>query len=76
MLKFSTENYNLFPTTLNKIHITCPYCGHTEAFIYELAKRCMMCDEILPNAVSLMKSSEERLHYHKMGTTLEPKRRL
>lgn len=74
MFEFSTINHTSMAYCYTRLEMECPYCGHIDSYIHKLALRCIMCDEEIPNATSLMRSVNEKLYYHVMGQTCEVNR--
>lgn len=73
MIKFSLGK---MPGTMDTFRLTiiCPHCERGFAFFYVCPARCPHCDKGLPNIASLMKQSDDRLFYHKMGETVNTDR--
>lgn len=75
MMKFSLAK---LPGTVNtfRIILICPHCERGFAFFYVCPSRCPHCEEVLPNIAALIKQSDDRLLYHKMGETVSTDRGL
>lgn len=69
MFEFSIVKHKATSYTFNRVDLMCPYCGHIDSFLHKAGDRCVMCDEELPNPLSLIRSLADKMHYHVMGRT-------